>query len=226
MLLEDIQKLPRSFWIVMTLCSLAESAYIPFLNNANKLYQYRFGFDNVSAGNILVIPYLSACIFTPFVGIYMTYTKNRSKYILLSAIWFLATHVCFATISECDDSCLLSLVPLVFLGFCFAVFASVIMPSIPIFINDEQILGTAFGIVAIFQNLLLSVFPLLAAIIFEQAVESTSSQSKGFLYVQLLFVVTSSLMVVMGVILLCQRAQPGKKVQLSTVDDEKKNIVK
>ena len=121
----------------MVVCSLAESLFVPFLNNANKLYQHRFGFSTVSAGEVLVVPYISACFFTPFVGIYIGSKRDRGRYILKSSIIFLITHLWFAMQSSCDNECLISIVPLVLLGLCFAVFASVIMPSVPLFINDE-----------------------------------------------------------------------------------------
>lgn len=121
--------------------SLAESLFIPFLNNANKLYQHRFGFSNVRAGDILVVPYLSAALFTPFVGIYMSFKGNtpRAKYILIAAFMFLLTHLSFAMLNNCLNECVISIFPLVLLGVSFSGFASVIMPSIPIFIDDERV---------------------------------------------------------------------------------------
>ena len=41
------------------------------------------------------------------------------------------------------------------------------MPSIPIFLNNEAIIGTGFGIVAIMQNLLLSIVPIISAELIE-----------------------------------------------------------
>jgi hypothetical protein len=174
-LLSQISKMPRIFWILLLISSLAESLFVPFLNNANKLYQTRFGFTNVGAGEILVIPYVAAFIFTPFLGIFMSMNRSspRARYILFSSSFFLITHVMFATLPNCFE-CVASIFPLVGLGLCFAVFASIIMPSVPIFVGDEKVLGTAFGLAAIMQNILLTVFPLLSAYVFE-AVSSSST---------------------------------------------------
>ena len=132
--------MPRIFWLLVVISSLAESLFVPFLNNANKLYQYRFGFSNVGAGEILMIPYLAACLFTPFLGIFMSINRNspRAKYILLSSVFFLATHLFFALLPNCFE-CIASIVPLIMLGLCFAMFAGIIMPSVPIFVNDEKV---------------------------------------------------------------------------------------
>lgn len=89
---------------------------------------------------------------------------------------------------NCLNECVISVFPLVLLGLSFSGFASIIMPSIPIFIDDERvnfiknakILGTAFGLVAIFQNLLLSLFPLFSAQVFETVSETSSSSEAGF----------------------------------------------
>lgn len=131
--------MPRIFWLLLTISSLAESLFIPFLNNANKLYQHRFGFSNVRAGDILVVPYMSAALFTPFLGIYMSFKGSRAKYILMGTFVFLITHLSFAMLPNCLNECVISVFPLVLLGLSFAFFASVIMPSIPIFIDDERV---------------------------------------------------------------------------------------
>lgn len=63
----------------------------------------------------------------------------RAKYIVISAMAFLITHVSFAFLPNCINECIISVIPLIMLGICFSGFASVIMPSIPIFINDEKV---------------------------------------------------------------------------------------
>jgi membrane protein CcdC involved in cytochrome C biogenesis len=86
----------------------------------------------------LVVPYIAAFIFTPVLGVIMSANRNvsRGKFILISSFCFLATHLMFALIPNCYE-CILSIIPLITLGLCFSVFATIIVPSIPIFINDE-----------------------------------------------------------------------------------------
>jgi hypothetical protein len=67
----------------------------------------------------------------------------RATYIFVSSTFFLLTHLTFALLPNCSE-CIESIIPLVMLGLCFAVFASIIMPSVPIFINDEKVLKIIF----------------------------------------------------------------------------------
>ena len=67
----DLKKLTSSFWIVLTISTLGLSSYIPFLDNANKFYMEKFGFNEVSAGRMVMTTYLTATIASPFVG-YLT----------------------------------------------------------------------------------------------------------------------------------------------------------
>ena len=113
-----------------------------------------------------MIPYLTACFLTPFMGYYMHYFHNRPLLILVSSFLYFITHLYYVILPECDK-CASSTLPLVLLGVCFTTFATIIMPSIPIFLNNEAILGTGFGIVAIMQNLLLSIVPLISAELIE-----------------------------------------------------------
>ena len=80
----------------------------------------------------------------------------------------------------------------------------------------NKILGTAFGLVAIFQNLLLSLFPLISAQVFENVVETSSSSEAGFQYVSALFVGTSALLVGVGFLLFFKWTKVEKMKALTT----------
>lgn len=47
-----------------------------------------------------------------------------------------------------------------FIGICFAFYASVVIPSIPLVVKPNLI-GTAFGLTGVFQNTALALFPLI-----------------------------------------------------------------
>ena len=88
-----------------------------------------------------MVPYFAAALSTPVVGLFMSSRANspRAKYVFMSTLMFLVTHLTFAFLPNCLNECDEAVAPLVMLGFCFAGFASVIMPSIPIFIADEEV---------------------------------------------------------------------------------------
>lgn len=56
------------------------------------------------------------------------------------------------------------IVPLILLGICCAVYCTAIVPSVPMLV-DRKLLGTAFGLMEMLQNLALGTFPLISAAI-------------------------------------------------------------
>lgn len=56
------------------------------------------------------------------------------------------------------------MVPLILLGICCAVYCTAIVPSVPMLV-DRKLLGTAFGLMEMLQNLALGTFPLISAAI-------------------------------------------------------------
>ena len=148
--IQDIKNLRASFWILMTICMFTEGLFVPFLDNANKFYQFRFGYDSVTAGNILMIPYVLSAFLSPLFGYMIDKIGKRSKFIIVAAFLFLVTHLLFAFLPESDDQAYFSIIPLVCLGVCFSLYSSVIMPSIPLVV-DSKIIGTALGLVGICQ---------------------------------------------------------------------------
>ena len=53
---------------------------------------------------------------------------------------------------------------MILLGICCAVYSTAIVPSVPMLV-DRKLLGTAFGLMEMLQNLALGTFPLIAATI-------------------------------------------------------------
>lgn len=148
--LKDVKNLSASFWILMTICMLTEGLFIPFLDNANKFYQFRFGYDPVSAGNILIIPYVLSSFLSPLFGYIVDKIGKRGKFIILAALLFFLTHSLFAFLPNSENEDYYSIIPLVCLAICFSLYSSVIMPSIPLVV-DSKIIGTALGLVGICQ---------------------------------------------------------------------------
>jgi len=148
--LKDIRNLKTSFWILMVICMLTEGLVVPFLDNANKFYQYRFGYDSVTAGNILIIPYVLSAFLSPLFGLIIDKRGKRGKFIILTTFLFLVTHILFTVLPNSYNQAFFSIIPLIFLAICFSLYSSVIMPSLPLVV-DAKILGTALGLVGMCQ---------------------------------------------------------------------------
>jgi hypothetical protein len=55
---KDLKHFTATFWILLMICMLNLGIYIPFLDDANDFFIMKFKFTSVSAGRLLMIPYL------------------------------------------------------------------------------------------------------------------------------------------------------------------------
>ncbi|CAK74433.1 unnamed protein product (macronuclear) [Paramecium tetraurelia] len=165
---KDIKNLNGTFWILVLICTLTLGSYIPFLDDANDFLQEKFQFTNVQAGKVLTTPYLMAAITSPFFGPYIDKVGKRRKFILITCVLFTLTHFAFGIMpnGEHGSPNWFSIIPLMFLGSSFALYSCVLIPSIQ-YIVAEKVVGTAFGLLGMFESVALAFFPILAGYIVE-----------------------------------------------------------
>ena len=161
----DIKKLRASFWIIVLLCMFSEGLFVPFLDNANKFYQIRFGFSQQTAGNVLLIPYFFSALISALLGYLIDKFGKRRIFILITTLIYIAVHVLFAFLPNCNSECYETVIPLILFGLAFSLYCSSMVASVPLVV-DNKIIGTAFGLLVIFQNASLAVFPLIVGGIF------------------------------------------------------------
>lgn len=164
MSLKDVMKLPITYWLLIGIATLAEGLFIPFLDNGNKYYTTVFNGINEpeEAGIYLVMPYLVSALLVPVIGYASEKVKKRSYLIVASCFTFLLTYglmLYLETSVEMRSSEWLRWLPVILLGLSIAMFCTIIMPTVPMIV-DPKLLGTAFGIMEVFQNLAMGVFPI------------------------------------------------------------------
>ena len=146
--------------------------YTPFLVDANQFFIDRFGFTNMSAGRLIAIPYLTSVIISPLIGMVIDKVGNRRFFIIVTCCTFIASHILFGTLPTGSKKFpnYYSIIPLLLLGSSFALYSCAILTCIQ-FVVEERIIGTAFGIMAMCENLALSTFPVISAMIIENEIE-------------------------------------------------------
>ncbi|CAD8068369.1 unnamed protein product [Paramecium primaurelia] len=165
---KDIKNLNGTFWILVLICTLTLGSYIPFLDDANDFLQEKFEFTNVQAGKVLTIPYLMAAITSPFFGPYIDKVGKRRKIILITCILFTLTHFAFGIMpnGKHGQPNWFSVIPLMLLGSNYALYSCVLIPSIQ-YIVAQKVVGTAFGLLGMFESIALAFFPIIAGYIVE-----------------------------------------------------------
>lgn len=89
-----LKKLPAAYWILILISTLAESLFIPFLDNGNKYYMQVFkGVDEPEqAGFYLVVPYVVGALLVPPIGILVEKIPFRSITIIATCFSFFLTY--------------------------------------------------------------------------------------------------------------------------------------
>ena len=115
------------------------------------------------AGWVMSEPYVMSAALTPVLGSLVDKCGYRADLVLLSAVCLLVTHLMLS----------FTMIPaeilLVGMGLGYSVFASVIWPAIPSVV-EQRLLGTAYGMITVLQNMGLTVLPLAIGVVHDVSV--------------------------------------------------------
>ena len=120
----------------------------------------RFGFTLDEAGNMLVISYLMSSIFTPVIGYIVDKVGKRVTFMYVANIIVIICYVFLLLVKNYDHGNIIVAAPLIGLGMFYAIFASVIWPCFPLVTSRDK-LGKVFGRSTAFQNIGISIIPIL-----------------------------------------------------------------
>ncbi|KAM3575962.1 hypothetical protein VYU27_002147 [Nannochloropsis oceanica] len=229
------------FWLLACVCTLSYGAIMPF-NNMAQVYllknylpiheeipkgvdcsfrpvlpeweDYCAEVNKVrrTAGSLQSVPFMVAGILTPLVGILIDRCGHRTLYILLGPLLLLATHFVFLVGGTSP------LVPLVGLGLAYSIVAAVVWPSVPLTVHASESskrCGTAFGILTVFQNLSMALFPM--------AIAALLQLTNGYVTTEYFFIVVSVAGIVAAVCLMVEDEKHGAVLRKYVVDGEETN---
>lgn len=151
----------------------AVALYVTFLDNANKLLQVRFCYTQPSAGRAIMITYIVAACFSAPLGILVDKIGYKRYFIIACMVIFTCAHLIILVYPQCLEGTITSSYSgaswglfLLGVGYCF--YANCIVPSIPLVVR-KKVTGTAFGIMQMIESIALAFFPLIAAVLVEDA---------------------------------------------------------
>lgn len=160
-----IYQLPKIFRVLACICFLLYGGFIPF-NNIAASFLTQGVFKDMpitdarnKAGFYMSIPFIIGIILIPILGILGDKFDRpclKSISLLFSSITGLSCFFMFTFTTP--------FFPLILLGITYSLFSSVIWPAIAI-ISTKETVGLSFGINTSLQNLGLSVFPIIVALI-------------------------------------------------------------
>ncbi len=81
---------------------LAIAAFVPFLDNVNRLFQKRFCFSQVSAGRSIMVSYLVPVIFSTPLGLLVDKVGFKRYFILAGMMVYSIGHLIILAYPQCD----------------------------------------------------------------------------------------------------------------------------
>jgi len=229
------------FWILAGVCALCYGAIMPF-NNVAQVYLLKYylpihtpppeGVDcsfrpvlpewekycaevehvEGLAGRLQSVPFIIAGLLTPLIGIVIDRFGFRTLYMLLGPLLLLATHFILLVGGTSP------VVPLAGLGLAYSIIAAVIWPSVPLTVHASESsrrCGTAFGILTVFQNLSMALFPM--------AVAALSNVKHDYVTTEYFFIAVSVTGVIVAVCLMVEDEKHGAVLRKYVVDGEETN---
>lgn len=176
--LRSALRLPLAFWVISLLCMTYYSAIFPFQGAATDFFTERYAMDDVSAarlaGTIILISMLSTWIF----GAIIDRIGKRATMMIIGSLAMIPCHISMAYTD------INPWIPMIVLGLSFSLVPAALWPALPLIVKESQ-LGTAYGVIAMVQNVGLFAFPLTVGTIRE----STGSYNPAMIMFAILGVV-------------------------------------
>lgn len=151
--ISEIFLLPKAFWVISILCMVFYGAIFPFTSFSTDFFMEKFKLSNDVAGNISSLVALIAMIATPFFGYAIDRWGKRATMMIIGSAALIPCHIAFG-FTEINPRLLM-----IVLGFAFSLVPAALWPAVPRIVKDKQ-LGTAYGVIAMVQNIGLFLFPL------------------------------------------------------------------
>jgi MFS family permease len=179
----DIKKMRREYWIVASICTAAMSLWIPFMDNVNRMFQKRFCYSQVSAGNVITIAYLIAVVVSVPLGFLVDAFGNRRVLTVAGVFVFFAAQLLMLAYPQCESEPEKGVIAgLVLQGVGYAFYSTVLVASVPL-VCKLKCLGTAFGIMELMESFFEFLIPILTGLI----VGAAETPEIGYRYSSTLF---------------------------------------
>lgn len=185
----SIREFKGSFWFVTFLCLTFYSAIFPFTALSTDLFVDKWGIRRVAessggflrqvfgnflhmtstAGGITSIIIFASMVCAPFAGHLVDKIGRRASLMILGSLILIPSHLVMG-LTRINP-----VFPMITLGVAFVLIPAAMWPSIPLVVRKE-VLGTAYGLMTMIQNIGLAAFPALNGKLRDTTHSYTASQ--------------------------------------------------
>jgi len=172
--LSDIKKFPKSFWYVALLCVTFYSAIFPFTALSNDFFHDKWGipltaggsggflgqvFSNIihmftTAGGTTTIIIFASMMLAPFAGQLVDKIGKRASLMTVGSLLMIPSFILMAY------TMIQPRYPMMLLGAAFVLVPAAMWPAVPLIVRKEMV-GSAFGLITMIQNIGLGFFSFL-----------------------------------------------------------------
>lgn len=168
----DIKKLPMAFWYISLLCVTFYSAIFPFTAHSTTFFhekwllpleassgtgifssvvsQFRHMFS--TAGGLTSVPIFASMMLAPWLGKLVDKIGKRGSMMIVGSLLIIPAHLVMGYTD------VYPVAPMILLGLAFSLVPAAMWPSVPLIV-EKKLVGTAFGLMTMIQNIGLAVLP-------------------------------------------------------------------
>ena len=150
-----IRRLNLIFWILSLLILLNYGCLMPYNYMAVGFYTKTHNITKNIAGLLMGMPFIIGAFFVPILGCIVDKYGFRAELVFSSGFFLIIAFILFNLIKP--------YLPLILLGFGYSIFACVLWPSIPIAVEDKNLVGFGYGVASGLQNVSMSINPMIIA---------------------------------------------------------------
>ena len=150
----DLFKFGVSYWFVVALCIVFYSAIFPFQTFAVKFFMEAHGTSREFGGFLSSMLTLFAMVATPLFGLLADRVGKRALFMMFGSLLLIPVYLIMGYTQ------VTLYVPMAMMGVAFSLIPAVMWPSVA-YIVEQSKLGTAYGLMTMFQNIGLFGFNLL-----------------------------------------------------------------
>jgi len=151
--LKSALKLPLDFWVISLLCVTYYSAIFPFQACATDFFTERYNLNTIAAGRLAGTIILISMFSTWFFGAIVDRIGKRALLMIIGSLAMIPCHF------SMGYTFISPWIPMIILGLSFSLVPAALWPALPLMVKENQ-LGSAYGVIAMVQNVGLFTFPL------------------------------------------------------------------
>lgn len=204
--IKDATNFKSEFWMLTFICVTFYLTIFPFISIASKFFQTKWNYDPTKADAAASLVYIMSAILSPFIGLAVDKFGRNLLYLLIASILVTFAHFILSIT-------LFNLwIPILAIGLGYSIMCCALWPLVALVVPQHQ-LGTAYGVIQAVQNFGLATTSNLTGVLIDW---------KGYINVELFFVLWASISVIITMILMVQDRERGGLLNKTAF--ERKNL--